>query len=387
MVERFLSQTSFTSQEDFIKNLKINVPENFNFGYDVVDAWAAEQPDKPALLWTNDQGECRQFTFADMKRYTDMTASYFQSLGIGHGDMVMLILKRRYEFWFSIVALHKLGAVVIPATHLLTKKDIVYRCNAADIKMIVCAGESVITDHITAAMPESPSVKRLVSVGPEVPEGFEDFHKGIEAAAPFVKPEHPNTNDDISLMYFTSGTTGEPKMVAHDFTYPLGHIVTGSFWHNLKESSLHLTIADTGWGKAVWGKLYGQWIAGANVFVYDHEKFTPRSHTGEDTRLSRHVALCTAHHLPVPHSRRPYEVRPIQPGILHHRRRSIEPRRIRDLQEVDGHQADGGIRTDRNDPYRCHHAMDGTETRQHGIAQSAIRSRPDRPRRTFRGSR
>ena len=156
MVERFLSQTSFTSQEDFIKNFKINVPENFNFGYDVVDAWAAEQPDKPALLWTNDKGEHHQFTFADMKRYTDMTASYFQSLGIGHGDMVMLILKRRFEFWFSIIALHKLGAVVIPATHLLTKKDIVYRCNAADIKMIVCAGESVITEHITAAMPDSP---------------------------------------------------------------------------------------------------------------------------------------------------------------------------------------------------------------------------------------
>jgi len=275
MVERFLSQTSFTTQEDFIKNFKTNVPENFNFGYDVVDAWAAEQPDKPALLWTNDKGEHQQFTFADMKRYTDMTASYFQSLGIGHGDMVMLILKRRFEFWFSIIALHKLGAVVIPATHLLTKKDIVYRCNAADIKMIVCAGESVITDHIVAAMPDSPSVKKLVSVGPQVAEGFDDFHKGIENAAPFVKPEHPNTNEDISLMYFTSGTTGEPKMVAHDFTYPLGHIVTGSFWHNLTENSLHLTIADTGWGKAVWGKLYGQWIAGANIFVYDHEKFTP----------------------------------------------------------------------------------------------------------------
>ncbi len=275
MVERFLSQTSFTTQEDFIKNFKINVPENFNFGYDVVDAWAAEQPDKPALLWTNDKGEHRQFTFADMKRYTDMTASYFQSLGIGHGDMVMLILKRRFEFWYSTIALHKLGAVVIPATHLLTKKDIVYRCNAADIKMIVCAGESVITDHIVAAMPDSPSVKKLVSVGPQVAEGFDDFHKGIENAAPFVKPEHPNTNEDISLMYFTSGTTGEPKMVAHDFTYPLGHIVTGSFWHNLTENSLHLTIADTGWGKAVWGKLYGQWIAGANIFVYDHEKFTP----------------------------------------------------------------------------------------------------------------
>jgi acetyl-CoA synthetase len=141
--------------------------------------------------------------------------------------------------------------------------------------MIVAAGEEVVTKHIIDAMPDSPTVKHLVSVGPEIPEGFDDFHQGIEHAAPFVKPEHPNTNDDISLMYFTSGTTGEPKMVAHDFTYPLGHIVTGSFWHNLKENSLHLTIADTGWGKAVWGKLYGQWIAGANVFVYDHEKFTP----------------------------------------------------------------------------------------------------------------
>jgi len=275
MVEKFLSQTSFTSQEDFIKNLKINVPENFNFGYDVVDAWAAEAPDKPALLWTNDKGDHRQFSFAEIKHYTDQTASYFQSLGIEHGDMVMLILKRRYEFWFSIIALHKIGATVIPATHLLTKKDIVYRCKAADIKVIIAAGEKVITDHITAAMPDSPSVKKLICVGPEIPEGFDDFHKGIAEAAPFIKPEHPNTNDDISLMYFTSGTTGNPKMVAHDFTYPLGHIVTGYIWHNLKPNSLHLTIADTGWGKAVWGKLYGQWIAGANIFVYDHEKFTP----------------------------------------------------------------------------------------------------------------
>ena len=275
MVERFLERTHFSSQEDFIKNFKLKVPDNFNFGYDVVDAWAEEQPDKDALCWTNDRGEYQQFSFAEIKKYTDMTASYFQSLGIGHGDMVMLILKRRYEFWFSIIALHKLGAVVIPATHLLTKKDIVYRCNAADIKMIVCAGESIITDHIKEAMPESPTVKHVVSVGPFIPEGFDDFHKGIMNAAPFVRPEYVNSNEDISLMYFTSGTTGEPKMVAHDFTYPLGHIVTGSFWHNLNEESLHLTIADTGWGKAVWGKLYGQWIAGANIFVYDHEKFTP----------------------------------------------------------------------------------------------------------------
>lgn len=275
MLERFLEQMTFTSQEDFIKHFKVKVPENFNFGYDVVDAWAAENPEKKAILWTNDKGEHIQFTYADLKRYTDMTASYFQHMGIGHGDKVMLILKRRYEFWFSILALHKLGAVVIPATHLLTKKDIVYRCNAAGIKMIVAAGEAVITDHILAAMPESPSVEKLISVGPEYPQGFEDFHKGIEFAAPFVRPEHVNTNDDIMLMYFTSGTTGEPKMVAHDFTYPLGHISTGVYWHNLHEDSLHLTIADTGWGKAVWGKLYGQMFAGANIFVYDHEKFTP----------------------------------------------------------------------------------------------------------------
>ena len=275
MVERFLSQTSFVSQEEYRKNLHIRVPENFNFGYDVVDAYAAEQPGKEALLWTDDQGAEIRFTFADIKRESDRTASYFQSLGIGRGDMVMLILKRRYEFWFSILALHKLGAVAIPATHLLTRKDVVYRCNMAGIKAIVAAGEPVITGHIAAAMPESPTTKLLISVGPEVPEGFLDFHEGIRHAAPFVRPQHVNTNDDIMLMYFTSGTTGEPKMVAHDFTYPLGHISTGCFWHNLHEGSLHLTIADTGWAKAAWGKLYGQWLAGANIFVYDHEKFTP----------------------------------------------------------------------------------------------------------------
>jgi len=275
MVQKFLSRTVFTSQEDYIRNFRIRVPADFNFAYDVVDAYAAEEPDKKALLWTDDRGGEIQFTFADMKRETDRTASYFQSLGIGRGDMVMLILKRRYEFWFSILALHKLGAVAIPATHLLTRKDVVYRCNMAGVKAIVAAGEPVITGHIAAAMPESPTTKLLISVGPEVPEGFLDFHEGIRHAAPFVRPQHVNTNDDIMLMYFTSGTTGEPKMVAHDFTYPLGHISTGCFWHNLHEGSLHLTIADTGWAKAAWGKLYGQWLAGANIFVYDHEKFTP----------------------------------------------------------------------------------------------------------------
>ena len=275
MLDKFLEKTSFESYEDFMQNFKINVPENFNFGYDVVDAWAEKEPDKKALLWTNDQGEVIQFTFADIKRESDKTASFFASQGIGRGDMVMLILKRHYQFWFSIVALHKLGATVIPATHLLTEKDIIYRCEKADIKAIVATGDEIVINHIQNSLPKCPTLKTLVSTGPIVPEGWFDFNKEIDAAAPFERPELANTNEDVSLMYFTSGTTGNPKMVAHDFTYPLGHIITGSFWHNVKEDSLHLTLADTGWGKAVWGKLYGQWIAGANVFVYDFEKFEP----------------------------------------------------------------------------------------------------------------
>lgn len=273
MLERFVKQTTFSSQEDFMKNFKIIVPENFNFGYDVVDEWAKTDPNKKALCWINDKGEHIDFTFADIKRESDKTASYFSSLGIGHGDMVMLILKRRFEFWFSIIALHKLGAICIPATHLLTEKDIIYRCNAADIKMIVAVGDDIVIDHINRSIEKSPTLQHIVSIGPKVPEGWEDFQKGIEEAAPFVKPEYPNTNSDTSLLYFTSGTTGNPKMVIHDFTYPLGHIITGAYWHNLTPDSLHFTLADTGWGKAVWGKLYGQWIVGATVFVYDFEKF------------------------------------------------------------------------------------------------------------------
>lgn len=275
MVERFITQTSFSSQQDFMEHFKVKIPENFNFAYDIVDEWARISPQKKALLWTNDKGDEIQFTFADIKRESDKTASFFASLGIGHGDMVMLILKRRYEFWFSILALHKLGAVCIPATHLLTQHDITYRCNAADIKMIVACGDKFVIEQVDKALPSCPSVKHVVSIGPDVPTGWEDFNKGIEESKPFSRPRHVNDNDDISLLYFTSGTTGEPKMAAHDFTYPLGHIITGSFWHNLNEESLHLTVADTGWGKAVWGKLYGQWIAGANVFVYNHEKFVP----------------------------------------------------------------------------------------------------------------
>jgi acetyl-CoA synthetase len=275
MIEKYLKQTHFSDFEDFKAHYELIVPEDFNFAYDVVDGWAAINPDKRALLWTNDKGECRSYTFGEIKDLSDRTAGYLSSLGIKKGDMVMAILKRRAEFWYTIIALHKIGAVIIPATHLLTKKDIVYRNNAADIKAIVCDGDEVIIKNINDALPESPSVKKLISIGPYVPEKWEDFHKGIAGAKPFERPKEPTKNSDPLIVSFTSGTTGDPKMVMLDSVYPLGHIITASYWHNLREDSIHLTIADTGWLKAVWGKLYGQWLAGATVFVYDHEKFTP----------------------------------------------------------------------------------------------------------------
>ena len=280
MIERFLTQTSFTSEEDYKRNLHFKIPENFNFAYDVMDAWAEECPDKLALLWTSERGEEVRATFAELKDQTDRTAAYFQSLGIGHDDKVMLILKRHYQWWLSMLALHKLGAVAIPATHMLTKHDIVYRDQRASVKAIVCANDEYVTGQILAAMPDSPTVKVLVAVnslsqqGKAVPEGFHDWRQEWPKAPRFVRPEHVNTNEDTMLIYFTSGTSGEPKMVAHDYLYALGHLTTGVFWHNLTPDSIHLTVADTGWGKAVWGKLYGQWLAGATVFVYDHEKFT-----------------------------------------------------------------------------------------------------------------
>lgn len=277
MVERFLTQTSFTSEEDFKANLHFKVPENFNFAYDVMDVWAEERPDKLALLWTNEQGEELRFTFQDLKEQTDQTAAYFQSLGIGHGDKVMLILKRHYQWWLAMLGLHKLGAVAIPATHMLTTHDIIYRNQRASVKAIVCADDTYIIEQIRAALPKSPTVETVISIGETVHPDFHNWEKEWKQAPPFVRPKYVNTNEDTMLMYFTSGTSGEPKMVAHDFLYALGHITTGVYWHNLQEDSIHLTVADTGWGKAVWGKLYGQWFAGAVVFVYDHEKFNAPS--------------------------------------------------------------------------------------------------------------
>lgn len=275
MLEKFLKKTEFDSYEDFMENFAVKVPENFNFGYDIVDAWATEEPGRRALTWTNPASEEHNYTFADMKEMSDRTASFLSSLGIGRGDRVMLMMKRRRQWWPTMVAITKLGATAVPATHLLTAADIEYRCNKAGIKAIIAAGDSIITRHVSEAMPHCPTVKILVSTGPSVPPGWRDLDKEAEKAAPFVRPEKVNENSDISLIYFTSGTTGEPKMVAHDFTYPLGHIITARCWHDLKGTDRHLTIADTGWGKAVWGKLYGQWITGSDVFVYDYDKFVP----------------------------------------------------------------------------------------------------------------
>ena len=276
MIERFLKQTTFTSVEDYNKNLEFIIPEQFNFAYDVMDVWAEEKPDGLALLWTNDQGEEIRTTFRELKEQTDQAASYLMSLGIGKNDRVMLILKRRFEWWVIMLALHKIGAIVIPATHMLTKKDIIYRNTRASVKAIICVDDAYVTEQIKLAMPQSPTVKVYITVtdhGKPIPEGFRDWQAEWQQAPQFVRPAFVNENDDTMLMYFTSGTSGEPKMVAHDYLYAMGHLTTGVFWHNLHEGSLHLTVADTGWGKAVWGKFYGQWFAGATVFVFDHEKF------------------------------------------------------------------------------------------------------------------
>ncbi len=284
MVERFLKQTHFESVQDYNEHLEFIIPDNFNFAYDVMDTWAEEAPDKLAMLWTNDKGAEIRISFKQMKEMSDQAAAYLQSLGIGKNDPVMLILKRHHEWWIAMLALHKIAAIAIPATHMLTKHDIVYRNRSANVKAIICVDDDYVTSQINEALPESPTVKNVVVVRHDtkshtsatpkpLPDGWHDWQSEI-VKAPLFKRSYPaNENSDTMLIYFTSGTSGEPKMVAHDFLYPLGHLTTGVFWHNLTPDSLHITVADTGWAKAAWGKIYGQWFAGASIFVYDHEKF------------------------------------------------------------------------------------------------------------------
>ena len=279
VLDKYLSQTDFTSYQDFITNFQLQIPDNFNFAFDVVDEIALHAPEKVAMVWCNDGGEERVFTFADMKKYSDKAANFFISAGIRKGDPVMLVLKRRYEFWFCTLALNKIGAITIPATHLLSTKDIVYRNNAADIKMIVCVPEPEVIQHVEEAEQKSPTLKVKALIGEER-EGWLNFNSGMEASSDQLdRPEgiDASKNDDIMLLYFTSGTTGMPKMVNHNFIYPLGHILTAKYWQNVQDNGLHFTVADTGWAKSAWGKLYGQWLSGSAVMTYDFDKFVPRN--------------------------------------------------------------------------------------------------------------
>ena len=281
LLDRLVPRREFDSYEDFAEHYRVNVPEHFNFGTDVVDAIAAEDPDRRALVWCNDAGETATYTMADVARKSDQAAAWFQAQGIRKGDAVMLILKRRAAYWFAVVGLHKIGAVAIPATNMLTAKDLVYRIRAAQVKLIVCVDEPDIRAAVEqAAASTALPLRALAGAGGRPAAGWLDFDAGLAAApAAYVRPAGPDRIDpvnDTMLLYFTSGTTGMPKMVTHNYLYPLGHIMTACFWQQCRPGGLHLTLADTGWAKASWGKIYGQWIAGSAVMVYDMDRFVAR---------------------------------------------------------------------------------------------------------------
>jgi len=276
LYREFLQQSDFGSYEDYLKNFKIVVPENFNFAYDVCDRIAKEEPDRLALRWIHPDGRQKDFSFADIKRESDKCANLLTRLGVGKGDVVMLVLMRHYQFWFAVMALHKIGAVALPATHLLTRKDIVYRMQAAEVKAIIGTSYGEFAEHMEDAESDCPTLKvKLITGGSR--DGWVDFDAALEAESDaWEKPEGINTNDDISMMYFTSGTTGHPKMATHDYRYPLGHIQTAVYWQGCVDGGVHLTVSETGWMKAIWGKLYGQWLAGSAVLAYDFDKFVAK---------------------------------------------------------------------------------------------------------------
>ena len=281
MLEKYLPRTGFSTYEDFIDNYRVNVPENFNFGFDIVDGWAADEPEKLALMWCDDHGGERRFTYRDLSAESNRAANYLKNLGIGKGHVVMCVLRQRYEYWITAIALCKLGAVVIPATMQLTAKDIVYRANAAKIKAIVCYSDSAgyITSQMEKALPDCPTIEIKI-LTPGTREGWLPFNEPLGGfPAEFERPTGGAgvTAADPMLVYFTSGTTGMPKMVMHNFAHPLGHIVTAKYWQQVRENKLHQSESDSGWAKFGWGKIYGQMICGAPVFAYDAEKFVPKN--------------------------------------------------------------------------------------------------------------
>ena len=277
LLDRFLPRMEFDSYEDFKKNYRCEVPETFNFGFDIVDEWAKQEPDKMALVWCNDHGEEKRFTFTDISRLSNRAANFFKAHGVKKGTVVMLVLRRRWEYWVCATALHKLGATLIPGSLQLTKKDLVYRANAAKIHMIVCVDDDFVIRQVEEAMPEAPTLQHRALVA-SIKEGWIDFSAELmQYPEEFARPtgEEAHSINDIMLVYFTSGTTGMPKMVRHNFAHPLGHIVTAKYWHRVQENKLHMSVSDSGWAKFGWGKIYGQWICGATIFCYDMDKFVP----------------------------------------------------------------------------------------------------------------
>jgi len=279
ILKKYCPRIEFSSYEDFYVNFRINVPADFNFGYDVVDEWARVEPDKPALLWCNDAGEERAFTFTDISRLSNKTAHAFKKLGIGKGDIVMCIMRRRWEYWVVASALCKLGATVIPASLQLTTHDIEYRANKCGVKMMVCVADEYVNTQVEGALPTSPSIQNKVIVAGQR-EGWLSFDELIADEPdtwerPAAGSPEAVTSKDIMLIYFTSGTTGHPKPVMHNYAHPLGHILTAKYWQQVRENCLHMSVTDSGWAKFGWGKIYGQWIAGATIFAYDMDKFVP----------------------------------------------------------------------------------------------------------------
>lgn len=262
------------SPEGDLRSVRFNCPERFNFAYDVVDRLAREQPDKRALLWCDTTGATQDVSFMEVSRQSDRAAAMFKARGIGRGDHVMLILKRHLEFWHCFMGLHKLGAIGVPATNQLMPKDIAYRCNAAGIKAIVCTAQGRIAELVEQTLPECPTVEtRWLAKGER--DGWFSLENEMAQAPVFSAPppqEQPGGADRL-FMYFSSGTTGMPKMVSHNHWYPLAHIPTAVYWHNIRPDDLHFTVSETGWAKSMWGKLYGQWLAEGAVFVYDFDRF------------------------------------------------------------------------------------------------------------------
>lgn len=255
-----------------IKSISFKNADRFNFAFDCVDKIAEKEPDRRAMLWVSNEKQARTFTFGDMKKYSAMTANYFESLGIKKGDRVMLVLKRHYQFWFSILALHKMGAIVIPATNQLVEHDFSYRYKAAGVKAIVCTADGDVSEHAEAATKEFPDMVKILVGGKK--NGWHDFDAEMALCSDvYERTADTACGEDLMLMLFTSGTTGYPRIAAHKHTYPLGHYITAKYWHNVIPDGLHFTISDTGWGKSLWGKLYGQWLCEAGVFTYDFDRF------------------------------------------------------------------------------------------------------------------